>query len=184
MLNATIVTTEEELVQINRLNQLNYRKHITAEERDKEGFVSWPYPLERLQQTQAIAPHVIVKDGDTVIAYAITLLKEAAGIHSDMQEMFDNLASTTYKGRLLSTYNFYCMGQICIDKPWRGKGVFAMLYNHHKKVYSTRFDMLITEISISNPRSQRAHEKVGFKTIYTYTDANDVWNVVAWDWME
>ena len=57
-----------------------------------------------------------------------------------------------------------------------------MLYQHHKALYQQRFDMLITEISPANPRSQRAHEKVGFKTIYHYTDAMDAWNVVVWDW--
>jgi hypothetical protein len=57
-----------------------------------------------------------------------------------------------------------------------------MLYQHHKKIYGDKYDMLITEISTSNIRSQKAHEKTGFKTIYTYTDAADEWNVVVWDW--
>lgn len=184
MLVATVVTTDDELIQINHLNQLNYRHHITNDERDKEGFVSWFYPLPLLQQTQAITPHVIVKEDDKVVAYALTLLREEAAFHKDLQEMFDNLTNVTYKGRLLTDYSIYCMGQICIDKPWRGKGVFAMLYSHHRQVFSPAYDMLITEVSASNPRSQRAHEKVGFKTIYTYTDANDEWNVIAWDWKE
>jgi len=182
MLQATIVTTDEELLQIHHLNQANYRQYITQEEKDKEGFVSWFYPLQLLQQTQARAPHIIVKDDDKVIAYALTLLKEEAAFHADLDAMFNNLANVTYQGKLLTNYNIYCMGQVCIDKAWRGKGVFGMLYNQHKQLFSTRFDMLITEISVSNPRSQKAHEKVGFETIYTYTDANDIWNVVAWDW--
>jgi len=182
MLYATVVTTDEELRQINQLNQANYRQYITPEEKDKEGFVSWFYPLELLQKTQALAPHVIVKDDDKVVAYALTLLKEEAAFHADLAAMFNNLANVAYNGRLLTEHSIYCMGQVCIDKPWRGKGVFGMMYNQHKQLFSTTFDMLITEISVSNPRSQKAHEKVGFKTIYTYTDANDVWNVVAWDW--
>jgi len=182
MLFATIVTTEDELLQIHRLNQTNYRQHVSAEERDKEGFVSWFYPMDLLQKTQAAAPHVIVKDDDKVVGYALTLLKEEAAFHKDLQAMFDNLSTVSYNDKLLAEYNIYCMGQICIDKPWRGKGVFSMLYQHHKLLNSGKFDMLITEISPSNPRSQKAHEKVGFKTIYTYTDANDEWNVVAWDW--
>jgi hypothetical protein len=59
-----------------------------------------------------------------------------------------------------------------------------MLYQHHKNLYESRFEMLITEISVSNPRSQKAHEKVGFKTIYQYHDTIDEWNVVAWDWRQ
>lgn len=182
MLFATIVTTEDELLQIHHLNQQNYRQYITVEERDKEGFVSWFYPMELLQKTQAVAPHIIVKDDDKVVGYALTLLPEEAAFHKDLQGMFTHLSTVTYQGKSLTDYNIYCMGQICIDKPWRGKGLFSMLYQHHKLLNAGKFDMLITEISASNPRSQKAHEKVGFKTICTYTDANDDWNVVAWDW--
>jgi len=179
---ATIVTTDEELQQINRLNTENYRHTISAEQRDKEGFVSWPYPMERLQKIQALAPQVIAKEGDTVVGYALVTVKETAAFHNDLQHMFDHLSTVCYNGTLLKDCNYYVMGQVCIDKPWRGKGVFAMLFTHHKKVYSDRFDMVITEISVSNVRSQKAHEKVGFKTIYTYTDEMDTWSVVAWDW--
>ncbi|HWB26880.1 MAG TPA: GNAT family N-acetyltransferase [Chitinophagaceae bacterium] len=182
MLHATVAATDDDLWQIHLLNQANYRQHVSAEVRDNEGFVSWFYPVKLLQQTQQLAPHVIVKEGDTVAGYALTLLREAALIHADLKLMFDNLEPVTCNGKPLTDYRIYCMGQVCIDKPWRGKGVFNMLYQHHKKLYAHDFDMIITEISLSNPRSQRAHEKVGFKTIYTYTDANDEWNVVAWDW--
>lgn len=184
MLTATIVTTTDELLQIQLLNTANYRLNISAKQQDKEGFVSWPYPLELLEKTQSLAPHVIVKEGDIVAGYALVTVKEAARFHTDLQTMFDHLAAVDYKGKPLDEHNYYVMGQVCIDKPWRGKGVFAMLYQHHKEVYAARFDMVITEISVSNVRSQRAHEKVGFRTIYTYTDAVDEWNVVAWDWRE
>ena len=179
---ATIVTTADELLQIHLLNKANYRQNISAEEKEKEGFVSWPYPVHLLERTQALAPHVILKEGDKVAGYALVLLKEAAPFHNDLEGMFHNLAALTYHGRPLADYNYYVMGQVCIDKPWRGKGAFNMLYQHHKKLYSNSFDMVITEISVSNIRSQRAHEKAGFKTIYSYTDAADEWNVVAWDW--
>jgi len=182
MLHAAIVTTDDELLQIHLLNKANHKPNISAQERDTEGFVSWNYPLELLRQTQQLAPHVIVKEDDKVVAYALTLLPEAAAFHTDLKAMFDNLAPVIYNGKPLAEYKTYCMGQICIDKPWRGKGVFNMLYQHHKLLFAHEFDMVITEISVSNPRSQKAHEKVGFKTIYSYSDASDDWNVVAWDW--
>ena len=50
------------------------------------------------------------------------------------------------------------------------------------KLFAEDFDFVATEISTTNKRSMRAHEKVGFKTIYTYSDALDEWNVVVWEW--
>ena len=57
-----------------------------------------------------------------------------------------------------------------------------MLYQKHKKLYSIKYNLIVTEISASNPRSQKAHENVGFKTIHTYRDKIDEWKVVVWDW--
>jgi L-amino acid N-acyltransferase YncA len=74
------------------------------------------------------------------------------------------------------------MGQICVDKEFRGKGLFEELYQGHKEIYGSGFDFIITEISTSNHRSLRAHEKVGFETIHQYTDEMDEWAVVVWNW--
>jgi hypothetical protein len=184
MLVATTVTNHDELEQIYKLNTENLKQNISTEEKNKEGFVTWLYSLQLLQQINSLAPSIIVKDKDKVVGYALVTLKEAAHFHHDLKIMFDNLEPLIYKGKPMPSYNLYCMGQVCIDKAYRCKGVFATLYQYHKEIYESRFDMLITEISTSNIRSQKAHEKVGFKTIHTYHDALDEWNVVVWDWKE
>ena len=96
--------------------------------------------------------------------------------------MIGFIDSIEYNGKPLSSYNYYVMGQVCIDKNYRGKGVFNMLYQKHKELFKHKFDFIETEISTGNKRSMRAHEKVGFKTIYTYRDDKDEWNVVLWSW--
>lgn len=182
MLVATQVTTEEELQQIHALNQQNLKQNISAEERAQEGFVSWLYSLDLLKQMHQLAPSIIVKDNDKVVGYALTTLPEARVFHHDLEEMFQGLETVAYKGQPLFSYRFYCMGQICIDKSYRGQGLVNSLYQKHKEVYSPQYDFLLTEISVRNPRSQKAHEKVGFRTIHTRTDAMDEWNVVVWEW--
>ena len=179
---ATLVTKNEELQQIHDLNQQNLKQHLGTEEREKEGFVSWLYPVELLRQMQELAPTVIVKDENRVVGYALTTLKEASRFHPDLKIMFANLESLTYKDRPLFSYQFYCMGQICVAKDYRGKGIVQMLYQKHKETYGQEYDFLLTEISTRNPRSIKAHEKIGFKTVYTYKDAMDEWAVVIWDW--
>ena len=182
MLQATIVTTENELIQIHHLNQQNLRQNLPAEEKEKEGFVSWLYSMKLLKEMHDLAPSVIVKDNDSVVGYALVTLKEAAVFHNDLQIFIDNMRTLSYQDKPLFSYKFYCMGQVCIDKDYRGKGIFSMLFNKHKQVYSDKYDLLVTEISLSNIRSQKAHEKVGFVTIHTYHDEIDTWNVVVWDW--
>jgi ribosomal protein S18 acetylase RimI-like enzyme len=182
MLVATEVKTAEELQQIYELNQQNLKQNISAEEREQEGFVSWLYSIDLLQQMHQLAPSIIVKDGDKVVGYALATLQEARAFHHDLEEMFHGLEAVTYKGQPLFRYRFYCMGQICVAKDYRGQGLVNSLYLKHKEVYGPHYDFLLTEISTRNPRSQKAHEKVGFRTIHSRTDSMDEWNVVVWEW--
>lgn len=182
MLKVTVVTTENELMQIHQLNQQNLKSNLDAEAQKREGFVTWLYPTELLMKMHQLSPGVIVKDEERVVAYALTTLRSAKKFHNDLQTMFDNLQAVRYNDRPLTSYSFYCMGQICVAKEYRGKGIVNMLYQKHKEVYGNQYDFLLTEISTANPRSMKAHERIGFKTIYTYPDAIDEWNVVIWDW--
>lgn len=184
MLVTTLVSTPNELQQIHELNQLNLRQNVSAEERQQEGFVSWLYNVELLEQMHQLAPSVIVKDGNDVVGYALATLPEARVFHHDLEEMFQGLEAVNYKGLPLFSYRFYCMGQICVAKEYRGLGLVNSMYQKHRQVYSPQYDFLLTEISTRNPRSQKAHEKVGFQTIHTRMDAMDEWNVVVWEWRE
>ena len=182
MLQAGTVNTNEELEQIYQLSRANLKQNLSAEERKVEGFVTWLYNVELLQQMHKLAPSIIVKEENEVVAYALTTLKEASAFHRDLKEMFQNLQEVKYKGKPLSSYHFYCMGQVCIDKRYRGRSLVNLLYQKHKAVYGDAYDFILTEISTSNYRSLKAHEKIGFETIYTHKDAMDEWNVVVWDW--
>jgi len=182
MLISTVVTKASELQQIHLLNQENIKHNLSAVEKDREGFVSWLYSVPLLQQMHTLAPSTIVKDGDKVVGYALTTLEDAREFHPDLESMFRNLETVHYNAKKLFDYKFYCMGQICIAKQYRGMGIVNMLYQKHREVFSSKYDFILTEISTANLRSIKAHEKIGFKTIHTYKDVMDEWNVVVWDW--
>jgi GNAT superfamily N-acetyltransferase len=182
MLRATLVTNDDELLQVCQLNFQNLKQNLSFEIQEQEGFVTWLYSIDLLKKMHELAPNIIIKDKGKVIAYALTTLKEAASFHPDLKTMFHNLETVQYKDKPLSDYSFYCMGQICVGKDYRGKGLSKALYQKHKEVYSSHYHFLLTEISTRNYRSMKAHEKIGFQSIYTYSDAMDEWNVVVWDW--
>jgi ribosomal protein S18 acetylase RimI-like enzyme len=96
--------------------------------------------------------------------------------------MFTRFDQLIYDNKPLPEYHFYIMGQICIAKEYRGKGLFDMLYEKHKEIFQSKYDFVITEVATRNIRSMRAHIRVGFKIIATYTDELDEWAVVIWDW--
>lgn len=182
MLTATTVQSLEELEQIHQLNQQNLKQYLNARVQEEEGFVSWLYTTELLEKMHRLAPSIIVKDGDKVVAYALTALKESSAFHSDLANMFSNLEKLMYKGRPLFSYRFYCMGQICVAKEYRGLGLVQQLYEQHRAAYGNQYHLLLTEVATRNQRSLRAHEKLGFHVIHTYQDAMDEWQVIIWDW--
>ncbi|MDF2188153.1 GNAT family N-acetyltransferase [Paraflavitalea sp. CAU 1676] len=182
MYTATTVSTDQELEQILQLQRKNLKQFISQEEKDAQGFLTIPFDLPMLQKLHAIAPSIIIKHGGEVVAYAMTVLLESRAEYALLEAMFASFERLQWKGKPLHDYRFYVMGQVCVSKEHRGKGLFDMLYQHHKEVYSPRFDFIITEISTSNYRSIQAHNRVGFETVHTYTDSTDTWNMVIWDW--
>ena len=182
MLKSTIVTSDAELEEILLLQQQNLPKNISAEELRSQGFVTFQHDIEILRQFHQLAPSVIVKDDDRVVAYALTVVNEARHVFAPMESMFQLLETLQWNNKPFTSYRHYEMGQICVAKDYRGKGVFEMLYQQHKISYSHLYDLLVTKISTKNHRSLKAHEKVGFEIVTMEKDKLDEWVVVVWDW--
>jgi RimJ/RimL family protein N-acetyltransferase len=182
MIYATTVTATEELQQILALQRQNLRGVNTETEEKEQGFVTLTHSIEILQQMHRIEPSIIAKDNETLAGFALVMPKECSNIVPELFSMFAGLENLSYENKPLSAYHFYVMGQVCVAKAYRGKGVFDMLYEKHKETLQHKYDFVITEVATRNTRSMRAHERVGFKHINTYRDALDEWAVVVWDW--
>lgn len=182
MLTATIVSNEQELIQILHLQESNLVTKIDDTEKKEQGFVTVHHTLDVLKQMHDLAPSIIVKDGDRMAGYALVMMRECRQLIPTLEPMFALFDSLSWKGQPLNDYRFYVMGQVCVDKDYRGKGIFEMLYHKHRDVYQPTNDFIITEVATRNTRSVRAHEKVGFKILHTHQDELDVWDVIIWDW--
>jgi hypothetical protein len=125
------------------------------------------------------APHIITKDGEKVVGYALVMLKSFAELIPVLQPMFDKLANISYEQRPITDRSFYVMGQICIGRRYRGKGVFEALYKKHDDMFGHLFELCVTSVSTSNMRSMRAHDRIGFQVIHTFRDTADEWKILV-----
>lgn len=176
----TFAKTEEELNQILELQASNHYSQISKETKLEEGFVTVRHTLKLLKTISGNFQHSIAKANDKVVGYALMMLKEKGNEIQELKIMFELLDSLSFKGVKLADCKYCVMGQVCIDKDYRGHGVFENLYQNLKRQISKHFSLLITEISTSNLRSLRAHTRLGFVSIHQYTDEIDEWVVVAW----
>ena len=176
------VSTTEELDQVLELQSSNLKQHISLAEKEKEGFVTLQHSREILDLMNAIQPSVIAVDEGKVIGYALVMDLACRALVPALEPMFSILDTIELNGKPLLQNRFYVMGQVCLDKDYRGTGVFAALYEKHRELFSQQYDFVVTEISAGNSRSLRAHEKTGFRIIHRHEDAADEWVVVVWNW--
>lgn len=178
----TLADSTAQLQQILTLQDSNHLENLPVDKRNTNGFVTVKHDLELLKQMNESTPQIIAVDDDMVVGYALVMLKEFSKMIPVLTPMFNMFEELDYREKSLSAYRYYVMGQICIKESHRGQGIFEALYLKHKEVYANRFDLCLTEVSTSNIRSMKAHEKIGFKTIHTFKDNSDHWNILLWDW--
>jgi len=177
-----IAESEEHLSQILDLQNANHRENLSSELKKRNGFVTVKHDLELLKKMKNCAQQIVALENNQVVGYALAMHNELKNAVPVLMPMFDVFEGIEYENSTLEKLNYYVMGQICVAEAYRGKGVFKALYEKHKEVYAPHHDLCITEVSSSNPRSMRAHEKVGFKTIHTFSDETDEWNILSWNW--
>ena len=181
-LKITETNSKEELMEILILQEKNHRHNISIEAGLKNGFLSVRHELAVLEKMNLASPQIIAKVDNKVVAFAMVMLHSFKASIPALIPLFETLEEVSYKGKQITHYNYYVMGQICIDESYRSKGIFDQLYSKHKEVYSKKFDICVTEISSKNLRSMKAHQRVGFEVVHTFQDKVDEWNIVVWDW--
>jgi ribosomal protein S18 acetylase RimI-like enzyme len=177
-----LTETAEELQGILDLQRINLLSEISEKESADQGFVTVRHSMEQLKLMHTIEPHVIAKDGDKVIGYILAMTKESRDLVPVLVPMFEQFDRLNFGEKLLSDHDYLVIGQICVDKSYRGQGIFDKMYELYRSTFASRYDFAITEIALSNFRSLKAHQRVGFRTIHEFDDTTQNWAIVLLDW--
>ena len=153
---------------ISGVSALQGKYHVsTIGEADKpDGFVTTLFTEEQfknlIEKENGLA---IACDGDKIIGYAMAASWDYWSEWPLFQHMIEDLPNTSYLGEVLTLENSYQYGPICVDKKYRGTDVFPNLFEFSRQEMLERYPIMITFINQINPRSIRAHEKVGMDLI-------------------
>jgi predicted GNAT superfamily acetyltransferase len=139
-----------------QLNAANFIANLSEEERN-DGFLSALFTLE---QTAAMAEDlgttVAVVDG--VLAGFLCAFRNdfdhGSPVVAKMIESYDRFR---FEGKLLSSYDSYAYGPVCIDREYRRKGLLRGLYEAQKKELAGKFEVGVALIARNNPHSLQAH---------------------------
>ena len=179
----TTSTTDKELAEIIALQKKNLPANLTVAEMQEQGFVTVVHSLDDLKKMNQFEQHLVIKDNDTVVGYLLAMTKKSEFDIPVLIPMFKVFDKVSYQNKLLADYNFIVVGQVCIDKEYRGKGLLNKSYQAYKKIFSSKYDFAITEIATANQRSLNAHKTAGFTEIHRFTDSSQIeWSIIIWDW--
>ena len=185
MIDYTTADTENDLGGILRLQKSNLPVNLSDDEIRSQGFVTVIHSYADLLKLNNIEPHIIAKDNGQVIAYLLAMTKQSGHDIPVLIPMFMIFEEVIFGGKMISDYNYMVVGQVCVDKQYRGQGILDKCYWRYREQFKGKYDFAITEIAATNPRSLNAHKRIGFTEIHRYSTPDDVeWSVVIWDWEE
>lgn len=162
-----------DLKEILELQRINLPDQLTDDDRKQEGFVTISHSLELLERMNDVCPHIVARDNGRVVGYALCM-------HPDFSEEIPILLSMFEMiNTLLEDRSYMVMGQVCVDKGYRGKGVFRGLYQAMKAALVGEFELIVTEVDDRNTRSLDAHLAIGFRVIKKYQSDGRDWYLIA-----
>lgn len=183
MLLYTQSDTRSDLEGILSLQKANLAHGLSVEEMQSQGFVTVNHTFDLLKTLNDRERHVIVKHRDKVVGYVLAMTEQSRYDVPILVPMFDAFDNMHHNNKRVSDQNFIVVGQVCIDKSYRGQGLFDKCYATYRDLYGRKYDFAITEIASTNHRSLQAHKRVGFREIDSYVSPGGVhWVVVVWDW--
>jgi predicted GNAT superfamily acetyltransferase len=165
--------TEKDLEEILDLQGRNLPGQLTKAAMAEEGFLTVTHTLSLLRRMNERCPHIVARVGDQVVGYALCMHPDFSQEIPILQSMFREINSR------IKDQTFIVMGQVCVDKPYRGQGVFRGLYQTMKEELKGDFDLIVTEVDSRNTRSLEAHMAIGFRVIKKYQSDGRDWYLIV-----
>lgn len=175
--------TDQDLHGILSLQQANLKLHLSQEEVASQGFVTVVHDMELIKRLNDREQHIVARDGNRIVGYTLAMTQEARNDIPVLVSLFDQLETIPLGDQMLSDYRYIIVGQVCVDKAYRGQRVLDLCYAAYREAYQGKYEMAVTDIVSTNLRSRKAHQRIGFKEMKSFVDeAGTEWVIVAWDW--
>ena len=173
MIRYKTASSADELEQILLLQRENLPEAISEEVRIKQGFVTVHHGFDLLKRMNDVCPHIIAKKDDKVVGYALCMHPNFGDEIDVLLPMFSEIK------KIVDPHKKYIvMGQVCIDKLFRKRGLFRRLYETMLHEIQPNFTSIITEVDIKNSRSQQAHYAIGFQLLSRYQSGGHNWELI------
>lgn len=184
MVITKLANRECELEGILSLQGRNLKRHLNEAEAMEQGFLIAEYTLDYLRRMNDRLPAVISVEDDRVVGYALAVSREIGEDHSFLAALFAQIDALHYRHTSLAHADYVVVGQLCVDKAYRGMGLVRRMYGHFRESLEGRYQYGITDVARANRRSLKAHLTTGFQVIHSIEYDGLDWDIVLWDWTD
>ena len=137
-----------------------YHVNSIADGDKKDGFVTTNITKDQLGQLIDGENGVTVAvDGDRVVGFALAGSWEFWKPWPLFTHMIEHLEEFRLDGATLTVENSYQYGPVCVDKAYRGQGVFEKIFACSLASMAARSPYMVTFVNQINPRSYAAHTR-------------------------
>ncbi len=162
---------------IKGVSELQKKYHVStvSEEDKKDGFVTTEFTEQQFKNIiEKENGLTIACDNGKIVAYAMAASWHFWKEWPMFQQMIKDLPTVKYNGKQLTIDDSFQYGPVCIDKAYRGKNIVCNLFETSRREMKQRFEVMVTFINITNPRSFAAHtKKVGFEVVKEFDYNNN-----------
>ncbi|HVF81518.1 MAG TPA: hypothetical protein VM884_06275, partial [Flavisolibacter sp.] len=120
MITYTTSTSVQDLQGILLLQKANLPTNLTEAEMAAQGFVTVVHSLADLQKLNETEQHIIAKASNKVIGYLLAMTAASKDAIPVLQPMFALFNSLQFQNKPVAAFNYMVVGQVCVDKAYRG----------------------------------------------------------------
>src|SRR6516162_7355849 len=143
------------------LQNRNLRAKLTASERS-DGFLSAAFKLEDYKALNDDLCVVVCVEEGRVLGFLVASTIEFNQNFALTRAMIARYPKAAYAGKSLELYRSCVAGPVCVEREQRGRGIFEGMYHRLFELLPSEYDLAVVLIAEDNPRSFKAHTKIGF----------------------
>lgn len=146
------------------LQNTNSRNALSAEQ-IRDGFLSAQFSAEQYERMNEDLCVIVGVRGAVVKAFLCMSTPQFNMDFALPRTMIDRFSDLTYESESLSAFEVCIGGPVFVDFDLRGQGILSSLYEFFCQIAPAQYSLITSFVSTDNPRSIRAHEKLGLQEI-------------------
>jgi L-amino acid N-acyltransferase YncA len=150
-----------------------------SDDQKSDGFLSAAFTAEQFKRMSESVAVVVALDATDVIGFVCASTAEFNSSSPLPAAMIARFPEVMIGTQRLDKLKSFVAGPVCVDKNYRGQGVFEGLYAELFENSPVEYQVALALISTANPRSVRAHAKLGMEVVDSFLFAGREFFIVA-----